>query len=299
METGQLWRVSGAGLAVLAALLFFPPSAAASPACGRATFSVAGWNVDGSRPVVGPKVERLADGLLALDADMIVLSELAPDAAIEALSNALSTRGLEYEYVLLEQSSPENVALLYKPWVELREAELVPGSDDGKGSLRKALAVRARAGDFDFILVGVYLRSGRDPSAATTRARQASAIARFLDRRLAETKEDDALLVGDFNMDPGREREGFEALAMGGRLRFLSSEELRGDITHIRRCRPRSGLLLDGFAVTREAGRKYIGGSLRVVPMNRFLGLSCEDYLREVSDQLPIVGRFRILGDQN
>jgi len=260
--------------------------------------TVAAWNVNGSQPIGARKVGRIARGIMALDADLIALSELSPDSVVEGLATRLKGLGADYRYVLLDQSAPQNLAVFYRADVTVGESLLVPGSDDGKPSLRKALAARVKAGAFDFLLVVVHFKAGHRGLDQEIRGRQAAAIAAFIGDRM-RGKEKDVLVIGDYNMEPGEDAQNFGRLNPDGLLRFVSSEELKGKITHIKSCEPRNGSLLDGFAIAAEGTKEYVKGSLAVFPVDRALELDCETYVREVSDQLPLLARFRVTADDD
>jgi endonuclease/exonuclease/phosphatase family metal-dependent hydrolase len=102
------------------------------------------------------------------------------------------------------------------------------------------------------------------------------------------------LVIGDYNMIPEQDEVNFDALSPTGFLRFLSYQ-LTGP-SHIRRCQPLEGNLLDGYAVSARHTAEYVEGSLRIFPLDRALRLSCDDYVSSVSDHLPLVARFTVTG---
>ena len=80
-------------------------------------------------------------------------------------------------------------------------------------------------------------------------------------------------------------------------LRFISSEELSGQFTHIGSTGP--GNLLDGYAISRQHTSEYIADSLQVLPLHQILGLTLTEYSDQVSDHLPLEARFRITEDDD
>jgi hypothetical protein len=101
-------------------------------------------------------------------------------------------------------------------------------------------------------------------------------------------------------MIPGPDSANFRALDPAGRLRFVSSEDLAGQFSHLSEgsgCD--DGNLLDGFAVAAAHTAEYLEASLRIYPMNRPPGLSLCTFRDSVSDHLPLIARFRVLADDD
>ncbi|NIR41540.1 MAG: hypothetical protein GWN73_39190 [Actinobacteria bacterium] len=191
-----------------------------------------------------------------------------------------------------------NVGLLFKCGVEVTNPRLVPGSDDGNPFLRKALAADVRIGEFDFLLVAVHMKSDRDSVSRATRDRQAAHIATFIAGEVADG-ERDVLVVGDYNMIPGDDASNFQELDPDGFLRFVSSEDLVGQSSHLTSSADCAGNLLDGFAIAEQHTGEYIEASLRIVPAHLERGASLCEFRTAVSDHLPLLARFRVVEDDD
>ena len=262
------------------------------------TAVVAAWNVEGFEAISAEKAQRLARAIADLDAEVIALSEVNPDSVADQIVTALGALGADYQRTILDQTARQNLALLHKTGVTVSNATLIPGSDDDNPDLRKALAANVRIGRFDFIVIAVHLKSGRGDEERATRSRQAEVIASFINDATAGA-EKDVLLIGDYNMRPEQDQENFSALNPDQFLRFISSEDLAGQISHISNCAPNRGSLLDGYAISRQHTTEYVHGSLRIFPLDRALQLNCVAYTRDVSDHLPVIARFRITRDDD
>ena len=139
------------------------------------------------------------------------------------------------------------------------------------------------------LLVVLHLKAGRSSSSRTKRTQQNQVIA----AALAQQAEPDVLVVGDYNMIPGQDAANFTALAPNGELRFLAAQDFPSEGTHI----PTNGTMgnhLDGYAVAAGSTVEYVEGSVRIVEAHRALGLTLGEFRNQVSDHLPLVGRFRI-----
>jgi len=118
-------------------------------------------------------------------------------------------------------------------------------------------------------------------------------------------------VVGDYNMIPGEDDSNFSRMSPGASnaefLRFISTESLSGQTSHIGSCNPLKGPLLDGFAISRSFTNEYEANSLRIVSFNdtsMFTSssgtpLTCAAYKSSLSDHFPLVARFNIGSDDD
>ena len=271
--------------------------AVVGPTGAPQTVVVAGWNILGVDPIPDDRIANIAETIERIDPHVIVLTEVNPN---DAPARIVEHLGAGYQPpVILEQNAEvvQNIALIFKDGVTVTDAELLEGTDLAEEPRsRKALKANVRIGNFDFILIGVHLKSSRDGASRAMRTRQCTAIAEFIDDAVSGD-EKDVLVVGDYNMIPRRGRTrndevNFFALSPDNFLRFVSTDFLNGRTSHIDGC-PLRGNLLDGFAISREFTREYVGDSTRLLTFNQ-LGRDCDAFLDEVSDHLPVVSRFRV-----
>lgn len=273
------------------------------PALGQEALIV-GWNIEGVDPIPQERIERIAEVIRDIDPDLVVLSEVNPNDAPQRIVQLL---GDDYQAPVILAQEPtvvQNIAFIFRDGVTVTGARLLEGTDlPEEPRSRKALAADVRIGDFDFILVGVHLKSSRDAASRKMRTRQCAAIAEFIAEATAGN-EKDVLVVGDYNMIPrqGNQRKdevNFIAMSPTNFLRFVSSDFLSGMISHIDGCNPLRGNLLDGFAISRRFTRdEYIPGSTRLLSFGQ-LGMSCSSFRANVSDHRPIVSRFDITNDDD
>lgn len=283
---------------VLVTLLSTPAVEADHPTeFTRSTATVVAWNLAGFSQIPRETVPNFIPTIRDLDAEILALVEVNTDFVAAEIAAEFNDLDVCYKRKILSQSATQNIALLHKCNVQITNPRLIAGSDNGNSNLRRALALDLIVGDFDALLIVVHMKAGRSNSDRAVRDNQAAAIAAFIQ---AETtgSEQDVLVVGDYNMIPVQDQSNFDAMSPGNFLRFVSSEDLVGEFSHISSS-GNPGNLLDGFAVSRDHTREYIAGSLRVFPIHRALGLSLLDYRNQVSDHLPIVARFRITADDD
>lgn len=257
------------------------------------TARIATWNLGGFSPIPDRKIEMIVKGLEHMDADIVVLSELNPASRAQDIAKKLSEpAGSCYKSVVPEQPrASQEIGFLFKCHVSVERPRLIVGSNLDLERGRNAAVVDAKIGEFDFVLIGLHLKSSRGVSDRRNRSLQAAYISGYV-QGIIERGEWDILVIGDYNMIPGQDAENFRRMNGTGALRFVSSEDLADKFSHIRR-NGKPGNLLDGFAFTTIDEQEYQEGSVEIVQMHDVLGLSLAKYRNRVTDHLPIVAVFK------
>ena len=258
---------------------------------GHSTAKVAAWNLAGFGEIPEERLQQQVEGLALLDAEVVALVEINPLSALDTLCRGLRTKGVKYDKCCLEQNGDLNIGVLFKEGITATNPQLLPGSDLNDPHRRRAFIVDMTVGQFDFKLIVVHLKSGREATEQKLRDRQAKVIGKFIKDQRKEKRED-ILLVGDFNMIPGQDVSNFHHLGGNDLMDFLSSWDLQDRYSHILEVGRAN--LLDGFAISRTYSTEYIRGSLRVFPMHWAMDIGREKYRETVSDHLPFVASFRI-----
>lgn len=260
---------------------------------GHTTAKIAAWNLANNfTALTDERTAKQVEGLAILDAEVVTLVECKPFAYMQRLIDGLAAKGCAYESVMLPQPDSElHIGVLFKQGVRATNARFIPGSDGGHPRARQAMVVDMKVGKFDFMLIAVHLKSGRDKADQLIRDEQAKVIGQFITDFSATSKED-ILLMGDFNMIPGEDVSNFHHLGGDDLMNFLSSWDLQARFSHILSAGRAN--LLDGFAISRKRNNEYIRGSLRLFPMHWTMDMGRAKFRDEVSDHLPFVASFRI-----
>lgn len=290
----------------LLTVAFLLTLSSAAACFGQDEITVAAWNVQGVEfnnagvPQPVSKADRLAEAIAAIKPDIIALSEVSSRDELLRVVASLKQRGLSYRFTIPAQPLAQKIAMLFRKGddidVQIGARQFIPGSDAGQtGRLRKALATTIKVGGFDFLFIAVHMKSGRSNAERKTRTTQATAIRTFIRKRVQATGEQDVLVVGDYNMIPSQDAVNFTAMSQGF-LRFVSS-----DLTppsHIGSCPggTPAGNLLDGFAIGDAGTNEYVSDSAQILQLHTLLGLSCDNYKRQVSDHFPLTARFKVSG---
>jgi endonuclease/exonuclease/phosphatase family metal-dependent hydrolase len=185
---------------------------------------------------------------------------------------------------------------VFKCSVAVTKPGLIAGSDLGRQGYRNAAVADVGIGQFDFVLVGLHLSAGRGSENRTRRSEQNAFISGFVQGVLRSGKENDVVIIGDYNMIPDDDDENFRVMNAGGSLRFVSSEALADSFTHTSGS---PGNLLDRYAFTNADPAEYRDGSVAIVPMHEWVGLSLADYAAQVTDHLPVLAEFDLSVDHD
>ena len=262
----------------------------------KSTANIAAWNLEGFKGVSAARTKRQIEGLTMMDAEVIALVEINPIENLEKIKKGLAKNGVEYESQIIPQKGKLHTGVIYKKGIEANNPRLIDGTDLGDENKRKAFAVDLKIGKFDFTLIVVHLKSGRDLPDQKIRDEQAKVIFSYIEQ-LRSRKREDIILTGDFNMVPGQDISNFHHLGGDDVLDFVSSWDLQERFSHI--LDTGRANLLDGFAITRTFSKEYIRGSLRLFPMHWSLDIGRDRYKKTVSDHLPFMATFRIDKDRD
>ena len=256
------------------------------------TARIAVWNIANNfSELTEDRLKKQVEGLAVLDAEVVTLVEVKPFAYMQKLIDGLNAKGHDYGFKMLQQQRDLNIGVMFKQGVEAGEPEFIPGTDLGEDRHRRAIRMTLRVGRFDFLLIGVHLKSGRQSKNQAIRDEQCKRIGEFI-TEFSDASKEDILLMGDFNMIPGQDVSNFHHLGGADLMDFLSSWDLQDRFSHIL---PKGRAnLLDGFAISRQRNNEYIRGSLRLFPMHWTMDMGRARFRKEVSDHLPFVASFKI-----
>ena len=266
----------------------------------KSTAAIGAWNLAGFHGITDDRLAIQAKGLALIDAEIMTLVEIPSEDHLQRLIAELANFGLTYEYGYLDQGAsadhPLNIGVIFKPGITIDNMALLDGSNGGDPARRKAFVADMKVGKFDFHLIAVHLKSGREFDSQKLRDVQCEVIGNYItELRGPKDRNPDILLMGDFNMIPGQDVSNFHLLGGDDLMDFVSSWDLQEQYSHILEAGRAN--LLDGFALSRRYSTEYIRGTLRVFPMHWAMDMGRERFRRDVSDHLPFVASFRTTHD--
>lgn len=243
--------------------------------------------------------KRIADDL---DLEIVVFQEINTESdEWEKLKEKLKERNYEFiegttsdrnQFVILAWDADE-VTLLDESAheIEVRDEFDFGGGCEDEG-LRMPVAGRFQAGEFDFWVIGVHLksRSGGEDCTAKMRKEQCKDLVEVIEELAESSGEEDLLIVGDFNQRAGH--SSFKPLADAGFVSQMTSllpGSAKGSYV-------KSGLndstdLIDHVMIRTAPTKEVVGNSAFVMPIAT--ADDAETYIIEQSDHVPIWVSFR------
>ncbi|MBL8049404.1 MAG: endonuclease/exonuclease/phosphatase family protein [Chthonomonas sp.] len=253
--------------------------------------SVAAWNIDPKH--VGGRLDTLVPAIQLINADVLLLVEFTPDRDLPKLLAALRAAGNPYDGNIIERRGKQNLVYLVRPGIKITNQRAYKPIMLGNDDLRPAMIATVQAGEFDFNVVGVHLKSKRkgNPEQQTEKIRedQIRLLVPEL-RRLQAGKEKDLLLIGDFNMLRDENQDQFAMLAAAN-LELLHFWVPASTFSYV----PTGGQggILDGYAISKSSREELVANSFQVVQLPNLIGIPNALYREKYSDHLPLKAIFR------
>lgn len=224
----------------------------------------------------------LAEVLRDTDADILAVQEIENPEALKRLLRLLP----EYRFVLGSTGGKQHVGFLYRPPIEIDKVEGLATMAVEAGRTRAGLLVQCRVGAVHWLMLAVHLKatSRADSTPALEersrelRRLQANQIRVWADSVLEKTKEQNIIILGDWNDSPRKKQSALDTLKSAARLTFLTSDLMSCAY---------SGLpAIDHIVMSDSALRYVLPGTLRTV---NFRAMLPDKDAQRVSDHCPVV----------
>lgn len=245
-------------------------------------------------------VSRIAD---TLDLEVVVFEEINTKSdQWTKLKSKLAALGYKFhegttsdrnQFVVLAWDADE-VKLLDNSAHELDVRNSFEFDDGCKlPGLRKPLAARFKAGEFDFWVVGVHLKSQVGEKGCNDRARaeQCKDLVKKIDEFVSQSGEHDVVIVGDFNARVGN--ASLKPLTDAGfiaQMKFLMPQSAKGSFVKNRDLHE-STELIDQVMIRYNDTREVVKNSACVMKIDTVE--ERKKYVIEQSDHVPAWVSFR------
>jgi exonuclease III len=224
----------------------------------------------------------LAEVLRDTDTDVLAVQEIENPEALKRLLKFLP----EYRFVLGSTGGKQHVGFLYRPPVEIDSVQELTAIAVEEGRTRAGLLVRCRAGSIYWLMLAVHLKStSRADSTPALQERsrvfrrlQAAQIRAWADSVLEKTKEQNVVILGDWNDSPRKKQSALDTLKSALRLTFLTSDRMS--------CAYSALPAIDHIVVSDSLLRHVLPGTLRIV---NFRAMLPDKEAQRVSDHCPVV----------
>jgi endonuclease/exonuclease/phosphatase family metal-dependent hydrolase len=257
--------------------------------------TVATFNVEWLGDMVNDRVDRIpedykliADIIIKSDADIIALQEIENENALKLLTKHLTG----FKYYIGKQGGKQNLGLLYKKDLKIKiNGEYTPLIVE-EGRTRPGLVFECKAANFDFIGMVVHYKSSsryddtkeKVQKSRELRAKQIEKTHIWADSILRNTKEQDIIILGDFNDTPVRKKDNLLAIFKYDTNFIFLTENLKS-------CKYPTFYSIDHILVSSSANKRYINNSLRSLDFHSIL---TDEEAKKISDHCPVSAMFDI-----
>ena len=262
-----------------------------SPDLSENTLRLASGNIrvfsDGSRD--DDELDYIAKVLI--EYDFIAIVELRDETVLKRTQEILKRMGRDYDYLISEpvgRKVKERYAFLFdSQMVDVVDAGKVV-SDPNDAFIREPYFATFKAGEFDFTAIAIHVIWG---DSVDQRRRELKELANVYQQiQAADDAEQDVILVGDFNRNPGN-KSGYGPLlsipSMGHLFKLPQKSHIK------------DSSLYDNIFFQTNYVTEYTGDS----GIDRFdeIHFNNDDTtaLKTVSDHRPVWGTFRIDTDDD
>jgi endonuclease/exonuclease/phosphatase family metal-dependent hydrolase len=247
------------------------------------------WFGDG----INDRIDRTDDDLRNyakiikdLDVDILGVQEIENDVALNKLVNNY-LKG--YSYYIGKEGGNQKIAVLYKKGLNVKYlGEYYPLMVVNRRT-KPGLLVNIKAGNFDFNLMVVHLKSSshwdntpeKMANSFGTRESQAQVLATWCDSVVSDKNEQDIIVVGDFNDTPRRTKNN--SLYPLDNYHFLTE--------NLRSCRFKNAYTIDHILVSSSASDRFIKNSEFMYDVSSTFS---KEESKGLSDHCPVISNFDI-----
>jgi hypothetical protein len=244
------------------------------------------WNLAQLNEYDRVEPRYVAGTIRALNPDLIAITSIR-SRQIDNLKSELTRLGRPYRAIVTPNTTGTRVAVFYKSLVmQSVKSELIPYSGTQDRVSPKALGVRFKHEDFDFILIVANFRQGNSNLEDLDRKTQASAITDYI--KANASGQSPILLAATHTGNEGKSvLTDFQSMSIPMRFAVPANRTP----SHITRCLPFSGFLDDSVGFTKGHSHQYIKipGFAATSPTELPEKLRCSRYRSRISYYLPLV----------
>lgn len=249
-----------------------------SPVGSSSTLDIATWNIE-NFPAKASTPSDVADLIVSLDLDVVVLQEIANEEAFTELDERLRGYSSYLSSHVYSFGGYQKLAILYRTDEVTLENALLLFSNDGYGFPRPAIKGDIVYQGQTIELVGVHLKAGFDGSDFARRDSAMDSLKEYGDTRLAAGSH--VLMLGDYNSEVDQQ-QAWQDIRSDENFQILSEPlHNNGAMSYVP-----SGRLIDHTVATTA-----LANFLQIIQVPN-LNETTTDYVSSISDHLPVVSSF-------
>lgn len=262
--------------------------------------TVGTFNVEWLGDMINDRIDRvpedyrlIAEIIKKSNVDLIALQEIENDKAIKLLTKYLDG----FQYYVGKRGGRQNLGLLYKKKVTVNFVAEYTQLIVEEGRTRPGLIFECKAGNLDFFLMIVHYKSTsrfedtkeKVQKSKELRAKQIEKSYFWADSILRNTKEQDIIILGDFNDTPVRKKDNLFTL-------FLKDTNFIFLTQNLKSCKYPTAYSIDHILVSKSLNNRYLKNSLQSLD---FRSILTEKESKKISDHCPVSVKFDVVLPDN
>ncbi len=222
-----------------------------------------------------------------LDSDIFCLQEIENDRAIQKIISNLP----DYKYIISKNGNAQKLAIIYKNYLQVKNQKEISELMLSSSNYRPGLSVNVKYQNFDFELINIHLKStssydSTDAQIAKSqmiRSNQISVLNNWVNIFLDTNREEDIIIVGDFNDTPHRKiNNTLSELLNNKNISFITAD--------LKSCgKYKNSYVIDNIAISLPVMNRLIPKSLSKYDI--YTAYSAKE-AKSISDHCPITARF-------
>ena len=229
--------------------------------CRIGTFNLEMTHKGGSGTLeLKTRLEKIATIIVANDLQVVALQEINADRMKELQEDLNYLSSHNWKYLLIPQTVTDCVAVFFQS----DRVRIVPSEpctldlhqDDPRQRDAFLIKGQVQPNGFDFTLVIVHLKEGKDKTDAKWREEQLGLLHKWIFDQLESGAEQDIIITGDFNTPLLMNQEDFEIL--DGGMGFYIVQQDAGSDLYSAHCDATYGNPVDFLIISPDCRAEYI-----------------------------------------
>lgn len=251
------------------------------------TFNIAwlGDGIDDKTPRTAEDIQNISQVISTLNADILALQEVENTNAIKAIVDT-------NKYTIITTSYPkeQKTALVINKKIEIVETYQLDAISLGNEGLRPGLVAYCRYDGFDFFVGSFHFKSTsryddtpfKKSKSFDMRQEQSAILLKEIKKLIDIKKDEDVILLGDFNDNPTKKNSNITALD-NDKFNFLTSNMMS--------CKYSIWKSIDHIIVSQSMKSRAKNSTLTMIDINAMFP---EEEAKKVSDHCPVIIKFNL-----
>ena len=251
------------------------------------TFNIAwlGDGIDDKTPRTAEDIQNISQVISTLNADILALQEVENTNAIKAI---IDTN--KYTIITTTYPKEQKTALIINKKIEIVETYQLDAISLGNEGLRPGLVAYCRYDGFDFFVGSFHFKSTsryddtpfKKSKSFDMRQEQSAILLKEIKKLIDIKKDDDVILLGDFNDNPSKKNSNITALD-NDKFDFLTSNMMS--------CKYSIWKSIDHIIVSQSMKSRAKHSTLTMIDINAMFP---EEKAKKVSDHCPVIIKFNL-----